>query len=481
MPGTFFGLELGRRGIQAHRRSLDVTGHNLANASTEGYTRQEAVYTVTDPFTRPELDSAATPGQFGTGVKTGMIRRIRDEYLDPQVRSSNKDRYYWEEQTSIFNRVESSFAEPASSGISDQMTEFFKGWQNLNNNPQDPGVKASVAELGVQLASLMTYTYGQLNVIQESVVKPGTLPNVESGQIKDQVGQINDLLVQVQNLTTDIMKVYRVNQQPNDLLDKRDLLLDELSHYGPLTVAHRSDNGKPTGEITMTFFGVTITTVPPAQTTFSLRINDQPGPEYGHLELHESTLGRVIDLTAEYSNTGRGGALLGMEKARQNIIGFKEALDVIAVNLKDKIRQKNSAAPPVQTLDFFVGSLASGDFSVNNAIISDPSVIDGTRANKIADIRFEDMDASRDYTVEEGYALLTTDVGNKAKGADDMAANQQAIQEQMFNLRESVSGVSVDEELTRMVQFQYGFQASARVVSMSDDILNEIINKLKQM
>ncbi|MFZ5632108.1 MAG: flagellar hook-associated protein FlgK [Bacillota bacterium] len=481
MPGTFFGLEIGRRGIQAHRRSLDVTGHNLANSSTEGYSRQEAVSVVTDPFTTPAVDSSVAPGQLGSGVKTGIIRRIRDEYLDPQVRNSNKDRYYWEDQTTILNRVETCFAEPAASGIADQITEFFKGWQNLNNNPQDPGVKSSVIELGVQLASSVTYTYNQLTSIQESIIKPGSLPAVDSGQLKDQVGRVNDLLVQIQNLTTDIMKIYQVGQQPNDLLDKRDMLLDELAHYGPLSVTHRTDNGKPTGEVTMNFFGVNITTVPPVTTTFSLRINDQPGPEYLHLELHETTAGRVIDLTAERNNTARGGSLLGLEKARQSIIEFKDTLDDIAVNLRDKIRIKNNTPPPAAIPDFFLGSPAAGDFRVNGAVISDPNALDGTKANLIADIRHEEMDAARDYTLEECYGLLTTDVGNKARGTDDMAANQQAIQEQMYNLRESVSGVSVDEDLTRIVQFQYGFQASARVVNMVDEFLDVIINRLQRL
>ncbi|MFZ5647477.1 MAG: flagellar hook-associated protein FlgK [Bacillota bacterium] len=478
MPGTFFSLEIGRRSIQAHQRALDVTGHNLANASNEGYTRQEAVFTQTDPYTTPDLNSPGSPGQLGTGIETGGIRRIRDEYLDPQLRRSNADRYYWEDQIGILKRVEASFAEPASSGIGDQMVEFFKGWQNLNNNPQDPGVKASVKEMGIQLASLLTYTYNQLTDLQETVIKPGTLPEVDGGQLKDQVARVNDLFVQVQNLTNDIMRIYRIGQQPNDLLDKRDLLLDELSKFGPLTVTHKSSNGKPTGEITMTFLGAAITTVPRMNTTFSLKINNQEGPEYGHVELHEASLGRVIDLTAEMDNFQKGGSLLGLEKARQSIISFKTALNDIAVNIKDKIKSKNSTPPPAAIADFYMGALATGDFTVNNAITSNPDVIDGTKAASIAGIRKENMDSSRNYTVEESYALLTTDVGNKAKGSDGMAASQQAIQEQMYSIRESVSGVSVDEELTKMVQYQYGFQASARVVSMVDELLDVIINRM---
>lgn len=478
MPGTFFSLEIGRRGLQTHQRALDVTGHNLANASTEGYTRQEAVFSQTDPFTAPDMNSPASPGQLGTGLKTSIIKRIRDEYMDPQMRRSNTDRYYWEDQINVFKRVEASFAEPASSGIEAQLVEFFKGWQNLNNNPQDPGVKASVKEMGVQLASLMTYTYNQLTDLQESLVLPGTLPAVESGQIKDQVSRVNDVFRQVQNLTEEIMRIFKLGQQPNDLMDKRDLLLDELSKFGPLTVTHKTSSGKPTGEITMNFMGVSITTVPRMDTSFSLRINDQAGPTYGNLELHENSLGRVVDLSAQSENTLMGGSMLGLERARQSIISFKSALNEIAVNLKDRIREKNNTPPAASTLDFFSGSLETGDFSVYSIIANDPEKIDGTKANLIAGMRNENMGPGKNYTLEERYEMLTTDVGNKAKGTDDMAAIQQSIQEQMSSLRESVSGVSVDEELSKMVQFQYGYQASARIISVVDELLEVIINRM---
>ncbi|MCL6612879.1 MAG: flagellar hook-associated protein FlgK [Peptococcaceae bacterium] len=492
MPGTFFGLEIGRRGLQYSRRALDITSHNLANANTEGYSRQEAVAVTTDPFTRPEIDSSASPGQFGTGVTSSMIRRIRDEYMDPLVRKTNTYRYYWEDQINVFGRVEACFAEPASTGIQDQLTEFFKGWMNLNNNPQDPGVKASVAEMGVQLASMMTYTYKQLTDVQENVLKTSGSPPavaVAGGQLADQVERINELLVKIEDITEKIIQVYRVGQQPNDLLDRRDLYLDELARFGPLEVTQNTVGGLPTGEIRISFFGQQVMDfadpTDPVFTpaSFSLQINDHGSadPADWHVELHEAALGLVADLTAQCGDTGTGGSLLGLEKSRQDIIRFKDTLDDMAVNLRDKIAAKNLTPPPAGVPDFFLGSLAGGDFGVNSAIVSDPSVMDGTKAGMIADIRNENMDAARPYTLEKCYGMLVADVGNKARTVDGMAANQQAVQEQMYNLRESVSGVSVDEELTRMVQFQYGFQASARVITMMDDLINEIINRLKPL
>ncbi len=476
MAGSFFGIELGRRGVQTHQRALNVTGHNLTNASTPGYTRQGAVFETSQPHSTPALDSSVQPGQFGTGVNTSMINRIRDEYLDPQVRNSIKDRFYWEAQISVMNRVEASFAEPATSGILDQMVEFFKGWQNLNNNPQDPAVKAAVAEIGTQLASATNYTYGQLSYVEESILKPGTPPEVEGGQLNDSVTRVNELFYQIQNLTQDIMRVYKVGQQPNDLLDKRDLLLDELSQYGPLQVINATENGRPTGELSITFFDAAITTVPRQETQFALQINE------GKLELQETASGWSLNLTDNNTDANRGGALLGLEKARQSIIGFKDDLNHLMETLKSKIEQANSQPPAASKIEFFTGSLAGGDFRLDPSILNDPGIIDGTKAGAIANIRQQHMDPeSVRYTLEQGYALLVTKVGNLVSSTENMAINQRVIYDQMSNLRESVAGVSVDEELANMMQFQYGFQASARVISMMDELLNEIINRIKQI
>jgi flagellar hook-associated protein 1 FlgK len=225
----------------------------------------------------------------------------------------------------------------------------------------------------------------------------------------------------------------------------------------------------------MNFLGVDITTVPRDDKTFSLQINSGSG----NLELHEASLGMVVDLTAEKDNIQLGGSLLGLENARQSIINFKNTLNDIAVGLRDKIIEKNNTPPAAIISDFFTGSLATGDFQVNGNIVNDSNLIDGTKAGAIAGISSEEM-SGRTYTLSECFGMMTTGIGEKAAGADGMAATQKAIQEQMYSLRESVAGVSVDEEMSKMIQFQYGYQGSARVVSMMDQLLDYLINRMAQ-
>ncbi len=469
MPGTWFGIEIARRGMKVHQHGMDITGHNLANASTAGYSRQEAVMNPTDPYTNPTMDSSVTPGQLGTGVGVDNIRRIKDEYLDHQVRRATTGTAYWEDQISVLQRAEASFAEPGSAGIGDRIVDFFKAWMDLNNTPQDPGVKASVVQIGDGLATLMSYTYDQLTDVQDSVaVINDTTQEVVSGKLKQQTERANELLVQIYNLTESIKKVYTAGQQPNDLLDKRDQLLEELSCYGPLTVTFETENGKPTGGLEeFKLFGMD---VKESGTVLSLVADG------GEISIQVGQ--GEFNLTDNCNDSNQGGSLLGLERARQSLINFKDRLNDLAVFLQDKISEVNNEPPAASYSNFFTGDLTKGDFKVDAVLISNPGLVDGTKARDIANLRGVDIDSDKPYTLEEYYSLLLTEVGGSAKSTDDMAANQSAIAKQITALRESVSGVSVDEELTRMLQFQYGFQASARMINTLDDMLDVIINRL---
>jgi flagellar hook-associated protein 1 FlgK len=154
MTSTFFGIEIARRGLQAHRRSMDTTGHNIANANTPGYSRQEAVHTASHPHSVPSLNRQMNPGQLGSGVSVDFIRRIRNEYLDNQYRDNAATEGFWQAKLDVAQQTELIFPEPSGRGVQSVMLNFFNDWHELNNNPQDAGVKAAVRESGLELASI---------------------------------------------------------------------------------------------------------------------------------------------------------------------------------------------------------------------------------------------------------------------------------------------------------------------------------------
>lgn len=513
MPGTFFGLEIARRGLQTHRTAMDTTGHNVANANTPGYTRQEAVITATDPYCNPTLSSRLIPGQLGTGVAATMIRRIKNEYLDVQARDSTSAREYWQIQEELFARIEAVFAEPGATGIGDTLTKFFRYWHDLNNTPQDPGVKAAVAEAGDELATMMREAYKQLGDISESILKTAKSDDdsiqVTGGQLQDQVATVNEILRQVRDLTESIKRIYAQGNQPNDLLDRRDLLLDRLAEYGPVSVTHLTDGGKPTGEISLTFFGQDVRSEN-AKVELTVTSDSNDPKKVREIKLAFSDSGNEVSLTGYPQDQPRSGSLLGLAETYQKIegniaasneiLGYRDMLNELSIALGTVI---NSVLTPnffavdtSQPLKPLI-TLADGGFGVNQDIMQNPSQIDGTKALYIARLASIGMDGKQAIlgqdaagnnvtittynlngaTFNEYFNGILADIGARSGSAADLAANQDAVAEQIESLRQSVSGVNLDEELSRLLQFQYGYQASARVMATIDEMLDYLINR----
>lgn len=491
MPGTFFGIEIARRGINVHRTALDTTGHNIANANTPGYTRQEAVLKTTNPYTKPGINSSVTPGQLGTGVGIAEMRRIRDEYLDYQLRGNISGGGYWQSNLDVATRVEATFPEPDGRGIKEVMVQFFNDWQNLNNTPRDPGIKAAVVETGQELAALFRQGYEQLDSINRSIKSDFTEvisgENViSSGLIKDQVARVNNILSEIANLSDAIVQVKKINQQPNDLMDKRDVLLDRLAGYGPLVIRNVGD----AGAIEVGFYDQTVVTVDPANeksTAARLLPTWDSTNEEVIVKYNDGTGTTAFNLTTMAADPGNTkGSILGLEAARLRTLGILDDLNTLAQRLAEEINSKEVLKDSLgNVIDFFVidPTDAAKTIKVNGTAVVDPGKVVGENALAVARLHSTatidtNGDGTSDATFDSFFESIVAGVGADTKSAQELAANQKAIREQIEALRESVSGVSLDEELTRLIQFQYGFQASARVVDTLDDMLDVVINRL---
>ncbi len=478
-PGTFFGLEIARRGLAAHQKSLEVTGHNIANANTPGYSRQEAVHTAGIPYPAPGAGSGTSPGQLGSGVEISEIRRIRNEYLDTQVRDSTSAQSYWESKTEIMDQIESIFPEPDGRGIQEVMLNFFSDWQDLNNSPQDDGIKAAVVESGKELARLFRDTREQLDNVSESIIGDGS-GEIFKGKLFDQVSRVKELSAQLTNLNESIVRVKQEGRQPNDLLDKRDMLVNELSEFGPIKVTAGSDGG-----IKVTMFDDALTLVEPGRELIDIKVTAS-----GSDITLETTMDNASTQTITLSDIteASNGSLVGTVSAWQNNNSFMTELDALANELGEQV---NSAYDPHVSLglplNFFVNLSSdpldgtnggAGNIFVETTIKNSPAQLDGTQALNVARLRNKTFTDIGDSTFENFYQGFIATLGSKTKSAQNMSENQQAILDQITSLQQSASGVSLDEELSRMIQFQYGYQASARVMNVMDSLLDTLINRM---
>lgn len=223
---SFMGIEIGRRSVLTHQTALEITGHNIANANTPGYTRQSPEIVTTKPWYTPSMVGNNSVGQLGTGVDIDQIKRLRDEFVDLQIRNESKTAGYWSGIQDSMSKIEVIINEPSDDGIRSVMDAYWESWQDLSGNPESEASRSVVAQRALAMGEAFNHTYKQLSELREDL----------NASVKIKVDEINSMSRQIADLNNQILSVTIAGKQPNDLIDKRDLLLDDLSKIADVKV-----------------------------------------------------------------------------------------------------------------------------------------------------------------------------------------------------------------------------------------------------
>ncbi len=234
MSGLFGTLNISKSGLFSQQNAIDVTSHNIANANTEGYSRQRVELVTTRPYTT----GVSGAGQLGTGVQVDAINRIRDSFLDYHTRVELGVQGEYTARDQFLSQIENIINEPSDTGISSLMSSFYDSWQQLSKKADTSSAKKVVAEQSLALTNELNHTYNELQQLKTDT----------QSLMKDTVFDLNNLLEQVSQLNQEIIQVKVAGQEPNDLMDRRDLLLDELSSKFGLKIDKNN------------FHGITVTT-----------------------------------------------------------------------------------------------------------------------------------------------------------------------------------------------------------------------------
>jgi flagellar hook-associated protein 1 FlgK len=425
---TLQGLQTALSGLMAEQEAIDTTGQNITNANTEGYSRQVAVLQANDPLRIAALSPTNGEGaQLGTGVSVATITRIRNTYLDAQYRTQNAGLGSAATQANELQQAQSAFDEPSSAGIATQLSAFWSAWGELADSPTSPtseAAKVAVVSAGTQLAETLHAVSAQLQTIEAQAAQQYTTIAGPSGEVQNDASQIAQLNEQIK-LSLD------AKQQPNNLEDRRDLLLDKLSELGNVTVTKETN-----GTDTVSFGGAAQPLVEGSQVNWPQALTTAAG--------------------------GKLGALLELSGPTGTIAKFQEALNGVAKTLADTVNEK-SPTP------FFTGTTAATiAVAVKPAEVSAGASGGNEVALAIAGLR--------GGAAEQSYAALIAQVGSDVKAAESNQANSQAVVTAIGDQRQSVSGVSLDEEMTSLITFQRGYEASARALTSMDEMLDTLIN-----
>lgn len=444
----FSGLGIGLSGLQAHRRALDVAGHNLANVNTAGYTRQRVNLSAIDGSSSSRM-YATWPGG-GQGVRASGIERLNDRFLDTRSMQEHGAQAGLARSQSALSRIELSFDEPSDNGISKQIGDFLAAWDDLANHPEDRAARVAVVNSGKAVAAGIRVADASLRSLRASHVS-------EVGAV---VNDVNQIATQIATLNGQIQTAKATGDDASDLADHRDLLLHTLAEKLGATATSNADG------ITDVFVG----SVPLVQGTNAQRLAVDVGspPE-------QTVSVRWPDLGIAATPGGDLGAIAKV--ANEIIPRYRTQLADVANKLQTEVNNAHQSGFDLRgnagTAFFVTGpdgidvaSTLSTDPSLLAAANSSTTPRDGSIAAKIAGLT-SGQSTYRDFVVGLG-----SEVGLANRQLD----TQSAITDQVDKARNAASGVNIDEEMTNMVAIQHAYAAAARFLTAVDQSLDTLIN-----
>jgi flagellar hook-associated protein 1 FlgK len=426
---TLQGLQTALSGLLAEQQALDIAGHNIANANTEGYSRERVVMQTNPPIVIPAMSVlTGRGGQLGTGVNVETYTRIRNAYLDAQYRTQNSALRGSATEAEELQQAQAAFNEPSESGIATQLSKFWAAWSSLANSPTSEATRQGVVAAGEQLASTFKQVSTQLSTISAQATQ-------QYESLTGATGEVQDYANQVAQLNGQIKLAEEAGQKPNDMLDRRDLLLDKISSLANVTVIQQ-----PNGTDTVSF-------------------GDAAKPL-----VEGTTVNWPQALTSAAG--GQLGALLGLTGPTGALAAYQTALDGVVENLVGSVNELHTSTP------FFAGATAA-----TLAVAVTPAEVQAssTEAAGGNDVALA-ISALRGGSADQSYSALIERVGSDVKTAQDEQANDETTVTAIGNQRQSVSGVSLDEEMTNLISFQRAYQAAARTMTAMDTMLDTLIN-----
>lgn len=592
MSGLFYTFNIAKRGMSAQQTSLHIVSHNVSNVNTYGYSKQRAIHSTTQPYPMPSLNSPVGAGQLGTGVEVSEITRARDEFIDSSIRRETSSLFKYSAKDQFLNSIEGIINEPGDTGLSNTLTKFWDAWQGLSTNPENATARKLVLSNSKALTDSFMQTYNQLEELEKELAQLQ----------RDHIYEVNSLLKQISEVNDQIKKVTISGQMPNDLMDRRDILLDKLSENINFKVEHGDHNSiriittdsngserylvtdgrvvngiasiddvsftyngerKDKADFPMTIDVSTISATAPIDMTLKVYIDgdlNRPSEKTikitslddikkyfnvevngdkvridsiknGNLLYNSSTkdIDKAIQEAESFNFTN--GAIKGLEDQKLEISDYKNQLNnmartiAIAVNSIHSDGKENGTEPYINFFDDITGlDSPAKSLKINEAINKDPSKInaggkmndpesgDNARAKRIAELRNMRLDIDKirtkddfikqafgeSYVVGTGSNLATDDfiqsnkgdtidtyykgmiaqLGTSGQEAKRVVVNQKNLILQLDIQKQSVSGVSMDEEMIDMLQFQRAYQANSKMINVIDELLDLVVNGL---
>jgi flagellar hook-associated protein 1 FlgK len=447
-------LSIARTALLTQQRAIDVTGHNIANAQTPGYTRQRLALQAETPLNTGH-------GQVGRGVTAAGIERLRDGFLDETYRRENGDLGKFGTLKDMLGQVDALFSEPTDVGIANGIDELFSAFADLANDPSGQTARGLVRQSAQNLTARFQEADGRLSSMSGEV----------RARMEDAVSTITSLTQQIADLNTRIRGAGAGLRESPDLKDKRDTLVDQLSGLIGVRVLDREDGtiGLIAGDALL---------VDGAQVS-NLEIRDL---ENGQIQVGAEGTATSINLSS--------GSLSGLvELATRTIPGMRDQLDTLVAGI---VREFNALHAAGRTnagatgINFFAtDGVTANTFRLSDDIQASLNNIaagisgapgDNATALAIAGLRTRGVGSFNGDSIGGAFQKLVSSLGVSVADAGSKQEAQATLVLNADATRQSVAGVSIDEELTALISQQTAYSAAARLVTVADEMIQDVLN-----
>jgi flagellar hook-associated protein 1 FlgK len=459
-------LDVGKRSLMNSQTALQTVGHNIANKSTEGFSRQRVELVTNEPIGEGNL-------RIGMGARAGVVTRTNNPWLEKQIQREGSNMGYADARAESLGRIEQVYNEQTEKGLNQYMNGFFNSFRELSNNPESLASRTMVREAGESLTKEFGRVVTQLHDVQDDV----------DGQLLNLTEEVNQMTKEVASLNEKIQIVEVQGMPANDERDRRDLLLKKLGEKIDISWAEGTDGhvAVTAGRTALLVSGTSYSELKAAHTDERDRVE---------IFYQSTPNGTPVNVT----NQIKGGRIGGALEVRDDVVeGLLGSIDHMAYTFAEEVNKAHIEGfdrygkqgvlffeMPEQTQG------AAATLAVNRTIFNDVGRIaagakanapgDNTVANVISSLQNRQLMDQGSSTFDDFYNTQVGQIGTVTQRAIKTQESQKGVLNQLQNIRESISGVSLDEETTKMIEFQKAYDASARLIRTADEMFDTILN-----
>jgi flagellar hook-associated protein 1 FlgK len=478
-------LDIGKSALAAQRAAIDVTGQNISNVNTPGYSRQTAIL-ETAPFNPDQYPAV------GNGVVVAAVQRTYDRFLQSQINTATSSSGQQSATQTALQRIEPLFSDLSDTGLGTSIQNFFNSWQDLAMNPQGAAERQSVLAKAQTLVDDFHQIGSSLNTVKQEA----------NQSLVALTSSINTLSGQIGDLNSQIRTVQQSGGNTNQLRDNRDLLIQNLSQKVGITFLEQSDG---TVNVSLTRGPQLVS----GDKTAFLSLRDDPAnPGFSSIILNQPGGGTGMDITSLVSGTdGNSGELGGTLQVRDSLVNsFQAHLDELATALANQVNSVHAAGfglnggtgvnffsvppapiPPATFTSGYSNAIALNIASTDAIAAADvdPASAGGGSGNNVGALAIADLKSTTLFltggsnTLSGFYGSLLGKVGLAVQTSNQDVAQSTAMLNQLKNFRDSSSGVSLDEELIALTKYQKAYEGAARLISTGQEMIDTVLNMIR--